>query len=263
MADGREGGRAGGEWWRVDGPWRVLGQSDPQRGGSAPESESVYAPEVPEQPPAPASVPLTKPAAAAGTPPEGESVSRPRRIVSGPGLSAADFPGWDSVTFDFGSAEPPAAPAVPDQRKEADSGGTESAPDGTPSAAPAGQPPRAAAFLAGRRPSALLLIAAILLLAGAATGQILVMLIGWAAAYLSARLGDLTKKFAVFGIPLITMTAYTVWIWGRAKGRWGSPVAPEQLNHEAWASAPSVLRLAAVLSALFLLALNLRRDRKG
>ncbi|WP_052682363.1 hypothetical protein [Saccharothrix sp. ST-888] len=281
MADGHEGGRAGGEWWRVDGPWRVLRQPGSERRGAAADGESVYASEVPEVPveapsPGPSAVPLVKPAGPSAKPAapadvrsEAESMARGRPFAHGFGVSAADFPGWDSVTFDFGSAAPPAAPSVPDQRKESADGAQPTAdappaPEGAADGPPGGQPPRAAGFLAGRRPSLLLLVAAITLLAGAVTGQILVMLIGWAAAYLSARLGDFTKKFAVFGIPLITMTASTVWFWGRAQGRWGSPVAPgEQLNHEAWAAAPGVLRLAAVLSALFLLVLNLRRGPKG
>ncbi|MFB7665124.1 hypothetical protein ACFC1R_14385 [Kitasatospora sp. NPDC056138] len=276
MTDGHEGGRAGGEWWRVDGPRRVLGQSDPEHRGAEAEGESVYAAEVPAQASAPSAVPLAKPAAPSAKPAapadvrsEAESMARGGPAAHGFGVSAADFPGWDSVTFDFGSATPPAAPSVPDQRKESADGAQPTAdappaPEGAAEGGTGDRPPRAAAFLAGRRPSLLLLIAAIALLAGAVTGQIPAMLIGWAAAYLSSRLGDFTKKFAVFGIPLITMTASTVWFWGRAQGRWGSPVAPgEQLNHEAWAAAPGVLRLAAVLSALFLLVLNLRRGPKG
>ncbi|GAA2252509.1 hypothetical protein GCM10010430_40090 [Kitasatospora cystarginea] len=252
MADGHEGGRSDGEWWRVDRPQRVLGQP----GGAAPE-ESVYTPEGPADPPPAAA--QAGPAPAVGAPAAG--APRPRRVVPGPGPSAADFPGWDSVTFDFGSAEPAAAPVVPDPRKDPAEAAVPATGD-TP-AAPTGKPPRAAGLLAGRRPSPLLLIAAVVLLAGALTGQILIMLVGWAAAYLSARLGDLTKKFAVFGIPMATMTASTVWYWGRAKGRWGSPVAPDQFNHAALTAAPTVLRLAAVLSALFLLVVNLRRSPKG
>jgi hypothetical protein len=56
------------------------------------------------------------------------------------------------------------------------------------------------------------------------------------------------------------MTGSAVWYWGRVKGRWGSPLASgAQLSHETWAAAPGVLRLAAALSALFLLAVTLRR----
>ncbi|MDH6126253.1 hypothetical protein [Kitasatospora sp. GP82] len=269
MADGHEGGRAGGEWWRVDGPWRVLGQQGAEQQGA--EAESVYAPEVPmasptppAPPPAVPSVPLEKPGAAAGARSEAEAMDGAwltAKAAPGRGVSAADFPGWDSVVLDFGAADPAAGPRIPDQRKES---AEEEQPGIEGALASDGQPPRSVGLLSGRRPSLLLLVAAIVLLAGAVTGQILVMLIGWAAAYLSAKLGDFTKKFAVFGIPLISMTGSTVWFWGRSQGRWGSPLTPgEQLNHEAWAAAPGVLRLAAVLSALFLLVLNLRRRPQG
>ncbi len=106
----------------------------------------------------------------------------------------------------------------------------------------------------------IVLAAAIVLLGGAATGQILALLAGWALAYVAPRLGDLTRKFAALGIPLATMAGSTVWFWGRAKGRWGAPITPgKQLSHDAWAAAPGVLRLAGLLSALFLLAVTLRR----
>jgi len=73
-------------------------------------------------------------------------------------------------------------------------------------------------------------------------------------------LPPLDPVHAVLGIPLVTMAGSTVWLWGRAKGRWGAPLAPgSQLGHTAWTAAPGVLRLAAVLSALFLLAVTLRR----
>ncbi|GAA0684726.1 hypothetical protein GCM10010193_43270 [Kitasatospora atroaurantiaca] len=211
---------AGGEWWRVDGPWRVLGRSGREEG----EAESVYAPEVPVAPPV---------------------QKEPDAGV--PGISAKDFPGWDSVVFDF----PEAAP-IPEQRVEEETAQAEAE-------TVAGVQPRVA-FLAGRRPSVLVLVAALALVAGALTGQLIAMLAGWGLAYLAPRLGDLTRKFAVLGIPLVTMTGSTVWFWGRAHGRWGSPLAPgAQLSHETWAAAPGVLRLAALLSALFLLAVTLRR----
>ncbi|MFD9129724.1 hypothetical protein ACFV0G_33995, partial [Kitasatospora sp. NPDC059571] len=106
----------------------------------------------------------------------------------------------------------------------------------------------------------LLLLAAVVLLAGAVTGQLLVLLAGWAAAYLSRGLSDFTRKFAVLGIPLITMSASTLWFWGRTQGRWGSALARgDAMNHALWAAAPGVLRIAAVLTAVFLLVLTLRR----
>ncbi|MFC5640672.1 hypothetical protein ACFPZF_04795, partial [Kitasatospora cinereorecta] len=118
----------------------------------------------------------------------------------------------------------------------------------------------AAGLLAGRRPAPLLLVGALALLAGAATGSLLAMLGGWGAVYLSRGLSDLTKKFAALGIPLATMTASAVWMWGRSQGRWGTALAAGGSAGQAtWTAAPGVLRIAAVLSAGFVLALTLRR----
>lgn len=243
MADGS----AGGEWWRVDGPWRVLGRS---AAGAAGEGESVYAPEVPVESPVQF---VKEPAAPA------PGASAPDSWPPSRSLTAADFPGWDSVHFDFTvagpQAEAPAAPAAPEQPVVGSA-------EAEPSAGAAA--PSRRALMAGRRPSALVVLSALVLLGGAVTGQPLALLAGWGLGYLAPRLGDLTRKFAVLGIPLATMAGSTVWFWGRAKGRWGAPVAQgSQLGHVAWAAAPGVLRLAGVLSALFLLAVTLRRRRSA
>ncbi|WP_441250766.1 hypothetical protein [Kitasatospora sp. McL0602] len=242
-----------GEWWRVDGPWRVLGRPSPQE-PVAGDQESVYAPQVPVQPgPAAAAMPAAVPVEAAG--PDGpDGAWLIARAAPGPPRTPADFPEWDSVVFDFSDslpkAEPeaPAATAVPEQREP------------EPVAVKAVAVKTAA--LAGRRPSVLVLLAAVVLLAGAVTGQFLALLAGWALGYVAPKLGDLTRKFAVLGIPLATMAGSTVWFWGRAKGRWGSPLAQgAQLGHVTWAAAPGVLRVAGALSALFLLAVTLRRPK--
>ncbi|MFK0190174.1 hypothetical protein [Kitasatospora sp. NPDC090308] len=203
---------------------------------------------------------------------------------------APDFgigqPGWTAQYFDLAEPEPE---PDPEPEPEADPGPESPAPEagrprpglgrlllgalfGRPPAAPEAPPaPAVAAGAAGaaagaagaRKPAPLLLLGAGLLLAGAVTGQLLVMLLGWAAAYLSKGWTDLMKKFAVLGIPLITVTGLTVWNWGREKGRWGSALAPgSDAGATTWAAAPTVLRAAAVLSALFVLAVTLRR-RKG
>jgi hypothetical protein len=171
------------------------------------------------------------------------------------------FPGWDSVIFEFPSDEP--APTLVPERPVGDP-----AADADPAPFPPGPvgPIGAvgAGVLAGRKPSLLLSVAALLLLAGAVTGQLLAMLGGWGAAYLSRRLGDFTKKFIVLGVPLITMTASTVWYWGRAHGRWGAPLAQgTALSHATWSAAPTVLRVAAALSAVLVLAITLRRKPNG
>ncbi|MFB6891057.1 hypothetical protein ACFCX4_17310 [Kitasatospora sp. NPDC056327] len=128
----------------------------------------------------------------------------------------------------------------------------------------AGAPAEPAGAASGRRPPALLLLAAAVLIGGAVTGQPIAMLIGWALGYLSRHLSDLTRKIAVFGIPMMTITGSSLWFWGRAQGRWGTGLQPgEQVNQVAWDAAPGVLRVAAVLSAVFLLLMSLSRRGGG
>ncbi|MDH6133915.1 hypothetical protein P3T37_003314 [Kitasatospora sp. MAA4] len=190
-----------------------------------------------------------------------------------PRATAADYPGWDSVQIAFppddtepaeaaeppeevAAVEPPAARSrwIPVQRR----------PGIAPVTAAAdvvdAQPLPSRGFLAGRRPSPLLLLSAAVLVGGSVTGLILVMLAGWVLGYLSQQLGELTKRFAVIGIPLITMTVSAFWFWGRSTGRWGEPLAKgAPMTHAVFTSTPGVLRLAAVLSALFLFVVAMRR----
>ncbi|MER7708535.1 hypothetical protein ABTX81_37325 [Kitasatospora sp. NPDC097605] len=132
--------------------------------------------------------------------------------------------------------------------------------DAAPAAPDAGGKPAKAKTPAARRPSPLLLLSAAVLIGGAVTGQLIAMLIGWAIGYLSRQLSDLARKVAVFGIPLMTISGSSLWVWGRAQGRWGADLNPgQQANQVVWESAPGVLRVAAVLSAAFLLLMSLRR----
>lgn len=255
----------------MDGPWRVLGRqrSGEPVGGTDPDgssgaaagaaagadSDSVYAPEVPAGPVTPPSVP-PRPAEPPAAP--GQSAWLIARAEpGGPPLSSADFPGWDSVTFDFQgeqkAAPAPAAPSVPEQRT--------AEPDLT--AAPGPEEPAAPrrSFLTGRRPSPLVLLVVAVLVAGAVTGQLLALLAGWGLAYIAPRLGPLTRKFAALVIPLGTMTAASVWQWGRTQGRWGDPAPAEELGRAVWDGAPGVLRLAGVLTAVFLLVVTMRRRK--
>ncbi|GAB2750574.1 hypothetical protein GCM10010442_81250 [Kitasatospora kifunensis] len=189
---------------------------------------------------------------------------------SGRPPTAADFPGWDSVMIEFPPddtvvAEPPAEERpIPGQRGKGAAAEPAVAEPTTDGEVTEGQALPRPSLLAGRRPSPLLLLAAAVLVGGAVTGVILVLLAGWGLAYLSARLGNLTKKFAVFGIPMITMTASSIWFWGRSEGRWGEALAKgAPVTHAALDAAPGVLRLAGVLSALFLLAVAMRRRPLG
>ncbi|MEY9948747.1 hypothetical protein [Kitasatospora sp. GAS1066B] len=307
-----KGGLSGGEWWRVDGPWRVL-DSAPQPGeADARDGDDVYLADPPPEPPvvhrtrqaspqqsgwprgrrpAPSGPEVPVPGASRsffrrsaerGSPEHGSAEAEPAQPAAAvedggtpaawliapaaPGAlrppTSADFPGWDSVVIEFPpddteAAEPPGEQRpIPEQRGK---GGEQPAegelePTAGQEALPKGS------FLAGRRPSPLLLLAAAVLVGGAVSGVILVLLAGWGLAYLSARLGDLTKKFVVFGIPLISMSASTLWFWGRAQGRWGGALGKgAPMTHAAFAAAPGVLRVAGVLSALFVLAVAMKR----
>ncbi|MFI9275087.1 hypothetical protein ACIGXM_30895 [Kitasatospora sp. NPDC052896] len=291
---GLTGGLSGGEWWRADGA------ADPEGDGvyvAEPEPEPAVHRSVPSPgpagPPAP-EVPAPGPRAPVGAGAGSDrqpSFFRRRRPVEEPPAESkspagppaawpiapaapgpvrpptvADFPGWDEVTIEFPPddtvpAEPESpAGTVPAPRRSPEDGDDVAEPAGP--AAPAG-PGLTRSLLAGRRPSPLLLLAAGVLVGGAVSGVILVMLAGWGLAYLSARMGDLVKKFAVLGIPLITMSASSLWFWGRTEGRWGDPLAKgAPMTHAALQAAPGVLRLAAVLSALFLLGVTMRRPAK-
>lgn len=275
-----------GEWWRKSGPWSArpggspaAGESGGARDGAHDASDdSVYddarAPGVPGM----SAVPLDPPREAADEA-DPDAVPPPQVIHSGGG-------GWDLVMLNFSDA--PAAPPkqIPDQRagegteapvqpaapgpaagakpkkkgkekKAARAAGATRA-AGAAGAAGAAKPPKQSA-LAGRRPSPLLLLAATLLAGGAWTGFFPAMLAGWGLGYLSSRLKDLTRKFAIFGIPLITMSATTLYQMRQAQH--GQPGAgpSSQLGQMTWASAPGVLRLSAALTAAFLLLMALRR----
>ncbi|MFC8715902.1 hypothetical protein [Kitasatospora sp. NPDC057198] len=291
-----DGAMAGGSWWREGGPVDGADGGDsvylPKQAVDAPDpappARPAAPPARPAAPPAPARPPVVpppaKPSPAApprSSPAEVDQVFAYTEDLDGPGPGAGS-PGW-TVTYDD-PAEPEPAPepdpgpgSAPEPEPEPEAGPAPEPgkprpgvgrivlaalfgrPKGAPDA-PSAPPPAAAGV---RKPAPLLLLGAALLLGGAATGMLLVMLLGWAVAYLSRGWTDLMKKFAVLGIPLITVTGLTVWNWGREKGRWGSPLSPgTDAGAITWAAAPGVLRVAALLTALFVLAVTLRR-RKG
>ncbi|MGV9266371.1 hypothetical protein ACWDRR_17095 [Kitasatospora sp. NPDC003701] len=203
--------------------------------------------------------------------------------------ASSDTGGWDLVMLNFSDGPGAAIKPIPEQRAE-DGAADEAAAEAEPPAEPApvkgreksagkargggrgrgraktpprpetaGKPPKLSAP-AGRRPSPLLLLASVTLVGGAVSGQIVVMLVGWALGYMSRQLSDLTRKFAILGIPLATISGTSLWYWGRAQGRWGGGLQPGQPAGEiAWSAAPGVIRLAAVLSAVFLLAVALKK----
>ncbi|WP_052390507.1 hypothetical protein [Streptomyces sp. NRRL B-24484] len=269
---GRGGRGAGGEWWRSEQPWRAIGAPRLAAAAAPADEQSVYAPDG-----APAAEP---PRAAPGGPAPGGPAPAEGLLTGGPG-AGLNLPGWEVVEYPDGvdllgrpAADLPAPRAEATAAAPAPEAPAEPAPVGLRkgrgrkapgSAGPAADPaPKTAAsgLFAGRRPSPLLLFAAAALLAGAVTGQLLAMLLGWGAAYLSRQFSDLARKVVVLGIPLATMFGSAVWYWGRTKGRWGQPLAEgAAMNHAVWTAAPDVLRAAAVITALALLAVTLRRRK--
>ncbi|MGC9495003.1 hypothetical protein [Streptomyces sp. WG7] len=103
----------------------------------------------------------------------------------------------------------------------------------------------------------LLLLAAVLLVAGAVVGSLIPMGLGWGIVYLSRRLTPAQVKWAVLGLPGTVAAAGVVWLWGRTEGRWGDPVAEGHMSDAVADTWPWVLRAAAVATALYLL----RRSR--
>ncbi|AWZ09361.1 hypothetical protein [Streptomyces sp. ICC4] len=71
------------------------------------------------------------------------------------------------------------------------------------------------------KPHAFLLLAAVALVAGAVSGQWLLLAGGWLLAYASRVLGPAERKWVVFGLPGAVFAAAVVWLWGRQDGRWG------------------------------------------
>ncbi|GAA3780455.1 hypothetical protein [Streptomyces chiangmaiensis] len=122
----------------------------------------------------------------------------------------------------------------------------------TAPAAEEGAAPRRRLFrLTGRR-NPLLLLAAVLLLAGAVLGNWIALGLGWLIAWASRRLSPAESKWAVMGVPGLAAAAGTIWLWGRTSGRWGTPIAEGHMNEAIGQTWPWVIRGAAVVSALYL-----------
>lgn len=96
-------------------------------------------------------------------------------------------------------------------------------------------------------------LAVLLLVAGAVLGSWLALAGGWALAYVSRRLTRAEAKFAALGVPGTVAGGLTVWLWGRFDGRWGQPIAQGHLGQELLDALPTMARVAAVASAVFLL----------
>lgn len=98
----------------------------------------------------------------------------------------------------------------------------------------------------------LLLIAAALLVAGALFGLWLALGAGWLLAYASRRLSRAESKWAVLGMPGLTLLGGLIWLWGRQDGRWGAPIAQGEMGEALTGMWPWLIRVAALSSAGFL-----------
>jgi hypothetical protein len=98
----------------------------------------------------------------------------------------------------------------------------------------------------------LLLLAAALLVVGAALGNILVLAFGWLIVYISRRLTQTEIKWAVMFLPALAVAGGFTWLWGRTEGRWGDPIAEGEMSTAISETWPWVLRGAALASAAFL-----------
>ncbi|MFI9364280.1 hypothetical protein ACIG5E_24985 [Kitasatospora sp. NPDC053057] len=198
--------------------------------------------------------------------------------VAGPGGGSEVIPPptvqssspWTMTMLDFSDAPQPAPKPIPEQRAAEEAArqqpvGPAGAKPSNPKrqrkakakAAPAAG---AGAGRGARKPSPLILLSCGLLVGGAVSGFFPAMLAGWGLGYLTRQLSDFMRKFVILGIPLITMSATTLFAMNHAKQSGGGAVQPgSPLGQFSWSMAPGVLRTAAVLTAVVLLLLGLRR----
>ncbi|WP_406138794.1 hypothetical protein [Streptomyces sp. NBC_01089] len=113
--------------------------------------------------------------------------------------------------------------------------------------------------VAGGFSSPFLLLAAALLVVGAVIGSLIALGAGWLLAYVSRRLSRAEAKWAVLGLPGLALTGGIVWLWGRADGRWGTPIPAHGMGDAISGVWPVVLRVAAGASALYLVWRSRRR----
>ncbi|MEU4120202.1 hypothetical protein AB0F71_37595 [Kitasatospora sp. NPDC028055] len=192
---------------------------------------------------------------------------------------------WTMTMLDFSDTPQPAPKPIPEQRAEdaaAQAGEQAGAPVGQAGGRPvrlskrqrkaqakaaqakAGKAATAAGAGQGaRKPSPLILLSCGLLVGGAVSGFFPAMLAGWGLGYLSRQLSDLTRKFVILGIPLVTMSATALFAMRTAKqgagGGGGGVQTGSPLGQFSWSMAPGVLRTSAVLTAVVLLLLSMRR----
>ncbi|MEW2631919.1 hypothetical protein AB0903_09725 [Streptomyces sp. NPDC048389] len=185
----------------------------------------------------------------AGTDELGPAGSEPDWWRIDPGAMGAS----DGVAGFVGGVEipeilkPPPSPATEEEKPE---------PDGEAEAEAAGRrrwwvSRRGATPRAGLG-SPLPLLAAVLLVVGAALGSLVPLGLGWLLAYASRRLSRTEAKLAVFGIPGTALAAGALWLWGRVNDHWGEAIPEDGIRDALAGTWPWVLKGAALGSAVFL-----------
>ncbi|WP_097868498.1 hypothetical protein [Streptomyces sp. rh34] len=114
------------------------------------------------------------------------------------------------------------------------------------------EPEAAASAPRGGFAHPLLLLAAVLLVAGVVTGSWLPLAGGWLIAYSSRTLSRTEAKWAALGLPGVVAAGALAWVWGRMEGRWGEPIREGAMRDVLLETWPVVVRVAAVASALYL-----------
>lgn len=254
---------------------RALGEPDAVVGRVAPARGSVSGPGSAEPEPD-AALPVELPRPRAAEPPPGTSApsSSPPMSVPPPRAAEQAGGGWWREDAMFGARDtgevpgfvggieiadvlkpPPSEDEAEEDRREAPEAPEVAEGQEVPEEAEGGTPERRRAWRGFAPGNLLLLFAAVLLLVGAALGSLIPLAAGWVLAYLSRE-----RKAAALVVPGVVVTAGLVWLWGRAMGRWGEPLAQGAadaqdagLSTAIGDSWPWILRAAAIASGLFLL----------
>ncbi|MEV6022387.1 hypothetical protein [Streptomyces sp. NPDC052036] len=244
---------------------RTKGFEDPDRPRGL--RRVVPRPRPAEPDPAGPSRSAASPPHLAGADELGDSATRPDwwRVDGAPGGGFAlgdPVPGFTGGVEIPELLKPPPAPGGPPKPDS----GREPAAEGPRAKVPAAGEPVVEAAPAAKKGAAarrrlplltarsnpLLLLAAGLLAAGAVLGNWLALGLGWLIAWGSRRLTAAESKWAVMGLPGLAAASGIVWLWGRASGRWGDPIAQGHMNDAVAQTWPWVVRGAAVASALYL-----------
>ncbi|MFD8520311.1 hypothetical protein ACFV2D_09875 [Streptomyces capillispiralis] len=248
-------------------PAAVPVQREPERGADAREDrlKGVLRRAVPRPRPAagnpdPAPSAAPSPPHRAGTDELGDSATQPDwwRVDDSPFGAGDDVPGF------VGGVEIPELLRSPWTREaeDAEAEARDALPEpaaGAAEAEPAARRRPRLRLPSGRWSNPLLLLAAVLLVAGAALGEWFSLILGWLIAYGSRRLTQAETRWAVVVLPGLSVTAGIVWLWGRTEGRWGTPIADGHMNAAVSETWPWVVRAAALTTALFLVWRSQRR----